>query len=85
MARFQELGDEIDLVTLDITMPGMDGIEALKELKAIDPKVKVIICSSMGQQAIIAEAIQSGALDFVTKPFKEDQVIAALDKVVARQ
>lgn len=80
--RYEELRP--DVVILDITMPGMSGIEVLAQLKAIEPKVKVIICSSMGQQSIIAEAIQLGAADFVVKPFKEESVIASLEKVLAR-
>lgn len=80
--KYKEL--KPDVVLLDITMPGMGGVEALKQLKAIDPDVKVIICSSMGQQSIIAEAIQIGAKDFVVKPFKEENVIASLEKVLAK-
>lgn len=82
LKRYEEL--EPDVVLLDITMPGMSGIEVLKKLKAINMKAKVIICSSIGQQAIIAEAIQCGAADFIVKPFKEEQVIASLEKVLAR-
>jgi len=73
-----------DLVILDITMPGMSGIEVMTGLKVLDPNVKVIICSSMGQQSIIAEAIRQGAKDFVVKPFKEASVVAAIEKVLAK-
>ena len=69
-----------DLVTMDITMPGMDGITTLKELKKIDPDCKVIMCSAMGQQEKIVSAIQAGATDFIAKPFQESRVLAAVRK-----
>ena len=69
-----------DIVTMDITMPEMDGIEALKGIKRIDPSAKVIMCSAMGQQAMVMEAIQSGALDFIVKPFETDRVIDSIQK-----
>ncbi len=72
-----------DVVLLDITMPEMNGIDALKGLKEINPKVKVVICSAMGQQAMVAQAIQYGAKDFVVKPFEEDRLVAAVNRVVA--
>ena len=71
-----------DLVTLDITMPEMDGIQALKGIKAIDPSANVIMCSAMGQQAMVIEAIQSGAKDFIVKPFQAERVLEAVKKVV---
>ncbi|TCS82949.1 response regulator [Tepidibacillus fermentans] len=71
-----------DLVTLDITMPEMDGITALKEIKKIDPNVKVIMCSAMGQQAMVIDAIQAGAKDFIVKPFQADRVIEAITKAL---
>ena len=70
-----------ELVTMDITMPEMDGIEALKSIKAMDPNAKVIMCSAMGQQSMVMEAIQSGALDFIVKPFDTDRVIQSLNKI----
>ena len=70
-----------DLVLLDITMPEMDGIEALKKIKMIEPKAKIIMCSAMGQQGMVVEAIQNGAIDFVVKPFQQDRVIESLRKV----
>ena len=70
-----------DLVLLDITMPEMDGIEALKKIKMIEPNAKIIMCSAMGQQAMVIEAIQNGALDFVVKPFQQDRVIESLRRV----
>lgn len=71
-----------DLVLMDITMPEMDGIEALKKIKAGDPNAMVIMCSAMGQQAMVIEAIQSGAKDFIVKPFQADRVLEAVKKVV---
>ena len=71
-----------DLVLMDITMPEMDGIQALKEIKKIDPNAKVIMCSAMGQQAMVVESIQAGAKDFIVKPFQEDRVLEAVKKVV---
>ena len=71
-----------DLVTMDITMPEMNGIEALKEIKTIDSQAKVVMCSAMGQQAMVMEAIQSGAVDFIVKPFDTDRVIQSLNRIV---
>ena len=71
-----------DLVLMDITMPEMDGIQALKEIKKIDGGAKVIMCSAMGQQAMVIESIQAGAKDFIVKPFQAERVIEAVKKVV---
>ena len=71
-----------DLVTLDITMPEMDGIQALKKIKEADANACVIMCSAMGQQAMVIEAIQSGAKDFIVKPFQAERVLEAVKKVV---
>ena len=71
-----------DLVLMDITMPEMDGIQALKKIKEADPNASVIMCSAMGQQAMVIEAIQSGAKDFIVKPFQAERVIEAVKKVV---
>ena len=70
-----------DLVTLDITMPEMDGIQALKKIKEADAGANVIMCSAMGQQAMV-EAIQNGAKDFIVKPFQADRVLEAVKKVI---
>jgi len=78
--RFKELRP--DLVTMDITMPEMDGIAALKEIKKIDSSAKVIMCSTMGQQAMVIDAIQAGAKDFIVKPFQADRVIEAIKKTL---
>ena len=71
-----------DVVTMDITMPDMDGIEAVKEIKSFDPAAKVIMCSAMGQQSMVMDAIKSGAKDFIVKPFQADRVLEAIRKVV---
>ena len=71
-----------DLVLMDITMPEMDGIQALKKIKEIDSSATVVMCSAMGQQAMVIESIQSGAKDFIVKPFQADRVIEAVKKVV---
>ena len=71
-----------DLVLMDITMPEMDGLQALKKIKANDPSATVIMCSAMGQQAMVIESIQSGAKDFIVKPFQADRVLEAVKKVV---
>ncbi len=71
-----------DLVLMDITMPEMDGIQALKKIRANDPNAIVIMCSAMGQQAMVIEAIQSGAKDFIVKPFQAERVLEAVKKVV---
>lgn len=70
-----------DLVTMDITMPEMDGITALKEIKKVNPDAKIIMCSAMGQQAMVIDAIQAGAKDFIVKPFQADRVIEAIQKL----
>ena len=71
-----------DLVLMDITMPEMDGIGALKGIRAKDPNAQVIMCSAMGQQAMVIEAIQSGAKDFIVKPFQAERVLEAIKKVI---
>lgn len=71
-----------DLTILDITMPEMDGLEALKKIKNIDHDARIIMCSAMGQQNMVIEAIESGARDFVVKPFKPKRVLEAINKAV---
>ncbi|MCF0147948.1 MAG: response regulator [Clostridium sp.] len=71
-----------DVVTMDITMPDMDGIEAVKEIRAFDSGAKIIMCSAMGQQSMVMDAIKSGAKDFIVKPFQADRVLEAIRKVV---
>ena len=78
--RYKELTP--DLVLMDITMPEMNGIDAVKNIKAIDPSAKIVMCSAMGQQAMVIESIQAGARDFIVKPFQADRVLEAVRKVV---
>ncbi|MGB9866950.1 MAG: response regulator [Bacillota bacterium] len=72
-----------DVVTMDITMPKMDGIAALKEILKLDPKAKVIVCSAMGQKPLVLEALGAGAKDFIVKPFQPDRVVEALNRVTS--
>ncbi|WP_456275389.1 response regulator [Bacillus sp. AK128] len=72
-----------DLITMDITMPEMSGLEALKEIKKNDPTVKIIMCSAMGQQKMVVEAIEAGAKDFIVKPFEENRVLEAINRVLS--
>lgn len=70
-----------DLVTMDITMPNMDGITAIKKIMAEDPAAKIVVVSAMGQKALVIEALSSGARDFIVKPFQPDRIVEALRKV----
>jgi two-component system chemotaxis response regulator CheY len=79
--RFQELKPEV--MTLDITMPEKDGLAALKEIIAMDPQARVVMCSALGQESKVLEAIKAGAKDFVVKPFQPDRVLSAIEKAVA--
>ena len=72
-----------DLMILDITMPEMNGIDAVKEIKKEFPHAKIIMCSAMGQQKMVVEAIEAGAKDFIVKPFDEGRVINAIDRVLS--
>lgn len=72
-----------DIVTMDITMPDMNGIEAVRQIRAYDPKAKIVMCSAMGQQSLVVEAIQAGASDFIIKPFHTDRVMDALHKIMS--
>lgn len=80
VAKFKELRP--DIVTMDIVMPEMDGITALKNILGVDPSAKVIMCTAMGQQALVIEAMGAGAKDFITKPFSPAKVIETLRKFV---
>ena len=80
MEEYEEL--KPDRVTMDITQQEMDGISAVKEIKKVDPNAKIVMCSAMGQQAMVIEAIQAGARDFIVKPFQADRVLEAVRKAV---
>lgn len=79
--KFKEIHP--DLVTMDITMPEMDGISAVKKIKEIDANARVVMCSAMGQQAMVIDAIQAGARDFIVKPFQPDRVLEAVQKALS--
>jgi two-component system, chemotaxis family, chemotaxis protein CheY len=81
VARFQELRPEV--MTLDITMPEKDGLEALREIISLDPTARVIMCSALGQESKVLESVKLGAKDFVVKPFQPERVIAAVEKALA--
>jgi two-component system, chemotaxis family, chemotaxis protein CheY len=72
-----------DLVTMDIVMPDMGGIEAVREICKAHPEARILMCSAMGQQALVVEAIQAGAKDFVVKPFQPSRVLEAVQRVLA--
>jgi two-component system, chemotaxis family, chemotaxis protein CheY len=80
--RFREL--QPDLVSMDIVMPEMGGIEATREILAIRPDAVVLICSALGQEPLVMEAIEAGASDFIVKPFKAEDVLAVVRKVMGR-
>ena len=71
-----------DLVLMDITMPNMDGLEALKAIKSYDSEAKVVMCSAMGQESMVIDAIKSGAKDFIVKPFKPDRIIKTVSSIL---
>ena len=71
-----------DLVTMDITMPEMNGIDAVRAIRKTDPAARIIMCSAMGQQAMVIDAIQAGARDFIVKPFQPNRVIEAVQKAL---
>ena len=79
--KYQQL--KPDLVTMDIIMPEMGGIEAVRAILAFDPDARVLMCSALGQQALVVEAIQAGAKDFVVKPFQPSRVLEAAQRVLA--
>ncbi len=78
--KFREL--KPDLVTMDITMPELDGISAVKMIKQVDKNARIVMCSAMGQQAMVIDAIQAGARDFIVKPFQPERVIEAVQKAL---
>jgi two-component system chemotaxis response regulator CheY len=71
-----------DLVTMDITMPEMDGISAVKEIRSFDPNAKIIMCTAMGQKNMVMEAVTAGARDFIVKPFQPEKVLEAVNKLL---
>ena len=81
VSKYREL--KPDLTTMDITMPEMDGLAALKEIRDQDPGARVVMCSAMGQQSMVIESIQAGARDFIVKPFQPERVLEAVQKALA--
>lgn len=71
-----------DLVIMDITMPNVNGIQALAEIKKLDPSAKVVMCSAMGQESMVMDAISLGAMDFIVKPFKQDRIVQTVSKIL---
>ena len=71
-----------DLVLMDITMPNKDGLEALKEIRGSDSGANVVMCSAMGQETMVIDAIRSGAKDFIVKPFKPDRVLKTVNNIL---
>ena len=80
VSRYRELRP--DLTTMDITMPGMNGLEALKAIRAEDPEARVIMCSAMGQKSMVVESFSAGARDFIVKPFQAERVVSAVEKAL---
>ena len=78
--KFSEIGP--DLVIMDITMPNMDGLEALKAIRAKDGSANVVMCSAMGQESMVMDAVRSGAKDFIVKPFKPDRVLKTVSNIL---
>lgn len=78
--KYEEL--QPDLVLMDITMPNMDGLEALKAIRAKDSNANIVMCTAMGQEAMVVEAVQAGTKDFIVKPFKEDRLIKTVSSIV---
>ena len=80
VAKFDELAP--DLVVMDITMPNMDGLEALKTIRAKNGSANVVMCSAMGQESMVMDAVKSGAKDFIVKPFKPDRVLKTVTSIL---
>ena len=74
-----------DLVTMDIVMPRKSGIDAVRGIMEVDPKACVVMCSALGQETLVTEAMQAGACDFIVKPFKPDDVVSTLRKALEKE
>jgi two-component system chemotaxis response regulator CheY len=83
VAEFKRLHP--DVVTMDIVMPRRSGIDAVKGIVALDPSARIVMCSALGQESLVQEALQAGAMDFIVKPFKPDAVVATLGKVLEKE
>ena len=82
VSMFREISP--DLVTLDIVMPRKSGLEARREIRSLDPAARVVMCSALGQEAMVMEALEAGAQDFIVKPFKPDQALGVIEKVLSK-
>ncbi len=80
VASYKEL--KPDVVLMDVTMPEMDGLAALKEIRGFDPKAQVVMLTALGQESVVLEAVKSGARDFIVKPFERDRVMSAIHKLI---
>lgn len=80
VAKYDEI--QPDLVLMDITMPNMDGLEALKAIRAKYANANVVMCTAMGQESMVMEAVRSGAKDFIVKPFKEDRILKTVTSIL---
>ena len=82
VAALQREGGKIDLVLLDIVMPNMDGLQALKKIREDDPNAKVVMCTAMGQEGMVVDAIKSGAKDFIVKPFNAERIVQTVQTIL---
>jgi len=82
LERYQRLRP--DVVLLEITLPAMDGIEVVKEIRRMDPQARIVICSAMGHQTMVVEALRAGARDFILKPFRPEKLLASLERLVSQ-
>lgn len=80
VAKYSEL--KPDLVTMDVIIPDMSGVDAVKEIKKLDPSAKIVVISAMGQQPVVAELLREGALDYIVKPFQPARVLESIDKLI---
>ena len=80
VAKYDE--EKPDMVFMDITMPNMDGLQALKKIKENNPDARIVMCTAMGQQSMVVEAIKLGAKDFIVKPFKQDRILQTVEKII---
>ena len=82
VAKYDE--EKPDMVFMDITMPNMDGLQALKKIKENNPDARIVMCMAMGQQSMVVEAIKYGAKDFIVKPFNADRIIEAVGSILGK-